>query len=79
MKELDKPFPTILQPLFGRYDFRILPTPGYYDVILNYKMDDNDEENRTKTISSQFIVRKYEESTAYINGEIVILSYVKDT
>ena len=58
MKELEKPFPAILQPLFGRYDFRILPTPGYYDVTLNYKMDDNDEENRTKTISSQFIVRK---------------------
>lgn len=56
--ELQKPFPTILQPLFGRYDFRVLPTPGYYDVILNYKMDDNDAHNQTKTISSQFIVRK---------------------
>jgi hypothetical protein len=58
MKELEKPFPTILQPIFGRYDFRILPTPGYYDVILNYKMDDKEPENRTKTISSQFVVRK---------------------
>lgn len=52
------PFPTILQPLFGRYDFSILPDVGYYDVIFNYKLDDNEEKNQTKTISSQFIISK---------------------
>lgn len=50
------PFPTILQPLFGKYDFRVLPSVGYYDVILNYKLDDGEEENQTKSVSSQFIV-----------------------
>lgn len=53
-----KPFPTILQPLFGRYDFRVLPSAGYYDVILNYKLDDEEEENQTKSVSSQFIIDK---------------------
>lgn len=52
------PFPTILQPLFGKYDFRVLPSVGYYDVILNYKLDDAEEENQTKSVSSQFIVSK---------------------
>ena len=52
------PFPTILQPLFGRYDFRVLPSAGYYDVILNYKLDDEEEENQTKSVSSQFIIDK---------------------
>ena len=52
-----KPFPTILQPLFGRYDFRVLPDAGFYDIIFNYKLGDN-QENMTKTISSQFIISK---------------------
>ena len=51
-------FPTILQPLFGRYDFRILPEIGYYDVVMNYKMDSAQSKNETKTISSQFIVSR---------------------
>jgi hypothetical protein len=51
-------FPTILQPLFGRYDFNILPSAGYYDIIFNYKLDDNQTENLTKTVASQFIVSK---------------------
>lgn len=51
------PFPTILQPLFGRYDFRKIVYPGYYDITLNYKLDD-DANNITKTVSSQFIVEK---------------------
>lgn len=54
----DKSFPTILTPLFGRYDFATLPDPGYYDVILSYKLDDNQEENNTVTISSQLLVEK---------------------
>lgn len=51
-------FPTILRPLFGRYDFRILPEIGYYDVVMNYKMDNAQLKNETKTISSQFIVSR---------------------
>lgn len=52
------PYPTILQPLFGRYDFSILPTLGYYDLIFNYRLDDNQENDITKQISSSFIVSK---------------------
>ena len=52
------PYPAILQPLFGRYDFSILPDVGYYDVVFNYKLDDHEENNQTKTISSQFIISK---------------------
>ena len=52
------PYPTILQPLFGRYDFSILPTLGYYDLIFNYRLDDNQEKDITKQISSSFIVSK---------------------
>jgi hypothetical protein len=55
------PFPTILQPLFGRYDFRILPSPGYYDLELNYKLDDG-EDNITKTVKSQFLVKRPDKS-----------------
>jgi hypothetical protein len=51
------PFPTILQPLFGRYDFRKLVSPGYYDIILNYKLYDGSN-NISKTISSQLIIEK---------------------
>lgn len=58
------PFPTILQPLFGRYDFRRLVKPGYYDITLNYKLDD-DYEGMTKTISSQFIVEKEKDEILY--------------
>ena len=50
--------PTILQPLFGRYDFKILPSAGYYDILFKYKMDDNQDENITKTVASQFIISK---------------------
>ena len=52
------PYPVILQPLFGRYDFSILPTLGYYDLIFNYRLDDNQEKDITKQISSSFIVSK---------------------
>lgn len=52
------PYPTILQPLFGRYDFSILPTLGYYDLIFNYRLDDNQENDIRKQISSSFIVSK---------------------
>lgn len=52
------PYPTILQPLFGRYDFSILPTLGYYDLIFNYSLDDNQEKDITKQITSSFIVSK---------------------
>ena len=58
------PFPTILQPLFGRYDFRRLVNPGYYDITLNYRLDD-DYEGMTKTISSQFIVEKEKDEKLY--------------
>lgn len=58
------PFPTILQPLFGRYDFRRLINPGYYDITLNYKLDD-DYEGISKTISSQFIVEKEKDEILY--------------
>lgn len=58
------PFPTILQPLFGRYDFRRLVKPGYYDITLNYKLDD-DYEGMSKTISSQFIVEKEKDEILY--------------
>lgn len=58
------PFPTILQPLFGRYDFRRLINPGYYDITLNYKLDD-DYEGMSKTISSQFIVEKEKDEILY--------------
>lgn len=51
-------FPTILAPLFGRYDFATLPNSGYYDVTLNYKLDDSQAENSSVTVSSQFIVKK---------------------
>lgn len=51
------PFPTILQPLFGRYDFGKIVYPGYYDITLNYKLDDG-ANNITKTVSSQFIIEK---------------------
>lgn len=54
---LNRDFPTIVQPILGRYDFSILPDCGYYDVVLNYKLDEN-EENQTREISSQFIVSK---------------------
>lgn len=52
------PSPAILQPLFGRYDFSVLPSLGYYDIIFSYKLDDNQLEDSTKTTSSQFIVSK---------------------
>ena len=52
------PYPAILQPLFGRYDFSILPTLGYYDLIFNYRLDDAQEKDITKSISSSFIVNK---------------------
>ena len=52
-----KPFPTILQPLFGKYTFRVLPTTGYYNVELSYKMDDLQTENSVKKVSSQFILK----------------------
>lgn len=51
------PFPTILQPLFGRYDFRKIVNPGYYDITLNYKLSD-DSNDITRVISSQFIIEK---------------------
>lgn len=54
----DKSFPTVLAPLFGRYDFAKLPDAGYYDVTLNYKLDDAQDENQSVTVSSQFIVEK---------------------
>lgn len=64
-KNTDKyPFPTILQPLFGRYDFRKLVYPGYYDITLNYKLDDGSN-NISKTISSQFIVEKNHNESLY--------------
>ena len=47
---------TILQPLFGRYDFRILPDKGYYDLTFNYKLS-NIGKKQTKTIKSQFIIK----------------------
>lgn len=47
-------FPTILQPLFGRYDFRLLPQKGFYDITFSYKLDD-DENNQVKNISSLFL------------------------
>lgn len=50
-------FPTILQPLFGRYDFRLLPQKGFYDITFSYKLDD-DENNQVKNISSLFL-RKF--------------------
>jgi hypothetical protein len=57
-RNIDKyPFPTILQPLFGRYDFRKIVNPGYYDITLNYKLND-DSNDITKVISSQFIIEK---------------------
>lgn len=54
----NKNFPAILQPFFGRYDVRLLPNPGYYDVTLKYKLDDSQENDNEKTISSIFIVKK---------------------
>lgn len=54
----DYSFPTILTPLFGRYDFATLPDAGYYDVVLNYKLDDAQNKNNTVTVSSQFLVEK---------------------
>ena len=64
-KNTDKyPFPTILQPLFGRYDFRKLVYPGYYDITLNYKLDDASN-TISKTISSQFIVEKNHNEPLY--------------
>lgn len=57
-RNIDKyPFPTILQPLFGRYDFRKIINPGYYDITLNYKLNDNSNDI-TRVISSQFIIEK---------------------
>lgn len=56
-EKLIREFPTILQPLFGRFDFSILPSAGYYDVILNYKLDKNGT-NNTRTISSNFLIKK---------------------
>lgn len=47
----------ILQPLFGRYDFRILPEPGYYDITINYRLSE-EAPNKTKTVKSQFIIEK---------------------
>lgn len=63
------PYPTILAPLFGRYDFSILPTLGYYDLIFNYRLDDNQENDITKQISSSFIVSK-KNATKYDLPEI---------
>lgn len=51
-------FPTILQPFFGRYDLRLLPNPGYYDVTLKYKLDDSQVNDNEKTVSSIFVVKK---------------------
>jgi hypothetical protein len=51
-------FPTILSPLFGRYDFANIPDAGYYDVILQYKVDDSQDENDKIVVSSQFIYEK---------------------
>lgn len=53
----DKNFPNILQPFFGRYDFRLLPSSGYYDVTMKYRLDDNQQLDNEKTISSVFIVK----------------------
>lgn len=50
-------FPTILQPLFGRYDFRILPQKGFYDITFMYRLSD-EEENQIKSISSMFLYKK---------------------
>ena len=82
-KNTDKyPFPTILQPLFGRYDFRKLVYPGYYDITLNYKLDDGSN-NISKTISSQFIVEKNHNESLYdIIRKVVYsknISYSNDT
>ena len=52
------PSPAILQPLFGRYDFRVLPSLGYYDIIFSYKMDDFQNKDNVKTVTSQFLVSK---------------------
>lgn len=60
----EKEFPVITQPLFGRYDFSILPSPGYYDVTLNYKMHNDSNKNDTKSIESMFLVKKPEEPGA---------------
>ena len=52
-------FPTILQPLFGRYDFRILPQKGFYDITFMYRLSD-EEKNQIKSISSMFLYKKQE-------------------
>lgn len=53
-------FPSILQPLFGKYDFRVLPNSGYYDITFEYKLDDKETNNQSKTVCSQFILKKKE-------------------
>lgn len=55
---LKTPYPVILQPLFGRYDFEVLPNLGYYDIIFSYRLDDNQDKDITRTISSQFLINK---------------------
>lgn len=58
-------FPTILQPLFGRYDFRILPQKGFYDITFMYRLSD-EEKNQTKSISSMFLYKKQEKEKIII-------------
>ena len=50
-------YPAIVQSIFGRYDYRRFVNPGYYDVVLRYKLD-KDSDTQERTITSSFIVAK---------------------
>ena len=50
--------PTILQPFFGRFDLAKVPDYGYYTIMCNYKMDEEQEKDNTVEICSSFIYDK---------------------
>ena len=52
----DKRFPTIVQPFFGRYEIGAIPSKGFYDVTLRYKLDGGISSSEEKTVTSSFII-----------------------
>lgn len=52
----DKRFPTIVQPFFGKYEIGVIPSKGFYDVTLHYKLDNSMLKSEEKTVTSSFII-----------------------
>lgn len=49
--------PDIHQPFFGRFDYRILPDKGFYDITLTYRLSSDMSHTNIHKAKSQFVIR----------------------